>query len=62
VGGAFALLSEQKNEATDDPPVIDPRHTVRPREMPLDPAHLRIRQPNQITKSNHSLQRLLAPQ
>jgi hypothetical protein len=32
-----------KEDATDDPPVIGPRHTVRPREMPLDPAHLIIK-------------------
>jgi hypothetical protein len=46
-----------KEDATDDPPVIDSRHTVRPREMPLDPAHLRIRQPNQITHCSASSRR-----
>lgn len=35
---------EHKNNPTDQPPVIDPRNSVRTREVSLDPTHLRYTQ------------------
>jgi hypothetical protein len=50
-------IPDHKNNPTDDPPVIDPRHTMRQRKIWLNPAHLRLRKPNQITHDNASSRR-----
>jgi hypothetical protein len=47
-------VPDDEDDAADDPAVIYPRHPMRQRKMTLDPAHLRLRQPNQITHSSAS--------
>ena len=47
-------VPDHKDYAADDPAVINPRNAVRQRELGLDPAHLRYRQPDQITHDNAS--------
>ncbi len=37
-----------------DPTIVNPRHSMRHREIRLDPAHLRLGQSDQITHDNAS--------
>jgi hypothetical protein len=41
--------------AAHDPPVIDPRNTMRQWEIRLDPAHLRLAQQPQLGHQQHLL-------
>src|SRR3546814_21156442 len=41
-------IPDHEDDTAHDPPIVDPRYTVRQREIRLNPAHLRLRQPNQI--------------
>ena len=50
-------VANNEDDPRDYPPVIDPRNPVRKWEIWLDPAHLRLRQPNQITHGSASLRR-----
>jgi len=50
-------VPDHEDNATDDPPIIDPRNTMRQRKMGLDPAHLRLRKPDQITHGDASSRR-----
>jgi hypothetical protein len=47
-------VADHEDDAADDPAVIDPRNPVRQREIGLNSAHLRLRQPDQITHGNAS--------
>src|SRR3546814_8729654 len=44
-------IPDHEDDTAHDPPIVDPRYTVRQREIRLNPAHLRLRQPNQIARS-----------
>ena len=52
-------VPDDKDNATDNLPVIDTWDPVRQRKIRLDPAHLRLRQQKQITHDNASLAMLL---
>lgn len=45
------------DNAADDPTIINPRHPMRQWEIRLDPTHLRLRQPDQVTHGNASSRR-----
>ena len=47
-------VPDHEDDPTDNPPVIDPRHPLRQREIRLNPAYLRLGQPDQITLGNAS--------
>ena len=47
-------VPDHEDDPADNPPVIDPRHPVRQWEIRLNPAHLRLGQPDQITQGNSS--------
>src|SRR5665213_1696795 len=42
-------IADHEDNPRDHTPVIDPRNTMRQRKIRFDPAHLRTRQPKQIT-------------
>jgi hypothetical protein len=45
-------VANDEHDPRDHPPVIDPRLPMRQREIRLYPAHLRLRQPDQIAHGN----------
>ena len=45
-------VPDDEDDPADHPSVIDPGNAVRQWEMRQDPAHLRLRQPNQIAHDN----------
>ena len=50
VGGRIApsqAVPDDEDDAADDPTAIHPRHTARQRKIRLEPAHLRVGQPDQ---------------
>src|SRR5690606_26961829 len=47
-------VPDDENDAAYNPTVIHPWYAVRQREIRLDPAHLRLRKPDQITHDNAS--------
>jgi hypothetical protein len=51
---ASAAVADHKNNPADHAPVIHPRHAMRLWKIRLDPAHLRLRQQNQITHGSAS--------
>src|ERR1700710_2928317 len=42
-------VADHEDDTADNPLVINPGHPMRQRKMRLDPPHLRLRQPDQIT-------------
>ena len=42
-------VSDDKDDAADHPPIVNPRNPVRQWKIRLDPAHLRLRQQQQIS-------------
>lgn len=60
LGGSIApaqAIADHEDDTADNPRVIDPGHPVRQRKTRLDPTHLRLRQPDQITHDSTSLRR-----
>ena len=47
-------VPDHEDYTADDPAIIDARHTMRKGKVWLDPAHLRLRQPDQITHDSPS--------
>jgi hypothetical protein len=41
-------VPDHDDDAADDLPIINPRHTMRQWKIRFDPAHLHRRQPNQV--------------
>src|SRR4051812_19752659 len=52
-------VPDYEDDAADHPPVIDPRYPVRQWEIRLNPAHLRLRNPDQIAHGSASSHRQL---
>jgi len=50
-------VPDHEDDPADHPPVIDPGNPMRQRKKRLNPAHLRVRQPEQITHGSASLHR-----
>ena len=50
-------VADHENNPRDHPPVIDPWHPVRQRKIRLNPAHLRLEEPNQISHDSASSRR-----
>lgn len=48
------VVPDDENDTADDPSVIEPWAPVGQREIWLDPAHLRLRQPDKITYGDAS--------
>jgi len=42
-------IADDVEDAADDPLVVEPRHSVREREVGRDPLDLRLRQPEQVS-------------
>src|SRR3546814_11587504 len=42
-------VPDHEDNTADNPTIIDPWHPVRQRKIRLDPVHLRLRKPDQIT-------------
>ena len=47
-------VADHKDDATENPPVINPRDSMRKREIRLNPLHLPVSKPNQITHAKSS--------
>ena len=47
-------VTNYKDDAANDPTIIDPRNSMRQWKLWLNPAHLHLRQPDQITHGNAS--------
>jgi len=47
-------VADHEDDTADNPPIINPGYAVRQQKMRLDPAHLRLRQPDQIAHGNAS--------
>ena len=45
-------VPDHEDHTADDPTIVNPGHSMRQRKIQLDPAHLRLRQPDQITHDN----------
>ncbi len=52
-------VANDEDDARDDLAVIDPRNTVRHGKERFDPAHLRHRQPKQITHNGTSMPKVI---
>ena len=52
-------ITSHENDPVDNPTIIDPRHPVRQRKVWLNPAHLRLRHPDQVTHGSVSSQSYL---
>jgi len=41
-------VADHEDDAADDPPIIDAQHAMRQRKVRRDPAHLLVREPEQV--------------